>query len=294
MNIQMIKEFLALADRLNYQEAAEDMYISLSSLSKHISKLESELNVVLFDRSTHKVQLSEYGKMFYSYAKSISQTYDTCLLSLEKQRKRENNRITICYLPILSQYGLIESLSTFQNTNPDVYLEIIEDPHPLSLLNSEKCDFAFDAEYEPRKTDYNRYLCNIDCLTVVVPANHPFAQKESISVGELRNEKFVLSKKSIPQLVPYFTKLCREAGFEPNFIPYVSYDSAVVKFVKGGMGISVMNMNHIPSSEDNEICIIPLEPSSYFSIYMYYSDKTISSALTNCFLDYYKDRFHKI
>ena len=291
MDIQMIKEFLVLADHLNYQEAAEELYISLSSLSKHITKMEKELTFLLFDRSTHKVQLSPYGKIFYSYAKEIIHSYDNCLEALKSYNSKLRKQITICYMPLLSQYGLIESIASFHRTNPQIEMHIFEDSNPINVLNAKKCDVAFSAEYESSKTDFRRYLCNIDCLAAVVPNGHRFAEKESINIEDLRGEHLILCRKSVPLLGPYLSKLCHEAGFEPEISSYVSYDSTVVKFVTEGLGISVMNMNHIPSTRKNEICILPLYPSINLNIYMYCANNPDNADEMEKFIDYYKDRF---
>ena len=69
MEIEYIKEFVVLAETENYLEAAESLFISQSTLSKHIKIIEKELDVQLFDRTTRKVHLNKYGKMFLKYAK---------------------------------------------------------------------------------------------------------------------------------------------------------------------------------------------------------------------------------
>ena len=68
MEIEYIKEFVVLAETENYLEAAESLFISQSTLSKHIKIIEKELDVQLFDRTTRKVHLNKYRKMFLKYA----------------------------------------------------------------------------------------------------------------------------------------------------------------------------------------------------------------------------------
>ena len=63
-----IREFVFLANINNFQEAADALYISQSTLSRHIQSLENELQNKLFDRTTRSVQLSEFGKFFLPYA----------------------------------------------------------------------------------------------------------------------------------------------------------------------------------------------------------------------------------
>ena len=76
MTIAQIKYFLAILEYSNFSNAAEEMYISQSSLSKQIKSLENELGITLFARSNNKVSLSPGGKLFYKYAKIISENYE--------------------------------------------------------------------------------------------------------------------------------------------------------------------------------------------------------------------------
>ena len=66
-----VKEFIALTKTENYLEAAENLFTSQSSLSKHIKSLEAELGTTLFDRTTRQVKLNEAGKVFLKYAQQL-------------------------------------------------------------------------------------------------------------------------------------------------------------------------------------------------------------------------------
>jgi len=61
MEISQLKEFVVLAETGNFLEAADLLYSSASSLSKHIKSMETELGVLLFERTTRKVKISKYG-----------------------------------------------------------------------------------------------------------------------------------------------------------------------------------------------------------------------------------------
>lgn len=71
MRVEYLNEFLELAHTENYQEAAENLFISQATLSKHIQALETEFNLTLFDRTTRSVHLSEDGKFLLQYATKI-------------------------------------------------------------------------------------------------------------------------------------------------------------------------------------------------------------------------------
>ena len=85
MNTSQLKNFISVAQTLNYSETAKSAYISQPALTKQINKLESELGVKLFDRSKHGVSLTYAGEEFYKYAVDI----------LDSIRQAENRMYSI-------------------------------------------------------------------------------------------------------------------------------------------------------------------------------------------------------
>jgi len=91
MEINYLKEFVILSQTGNFLEAADVLYSSQSALSKHIKRMEKELGVPLFDRTTRKVSISKYGQLLLPYAKQIvelQEKYTTVIISnLENDRE---------------------------------------------------------------------------------------------------------------------------------------------------------------------------------------------------------------
>ena len=91
MNIDYLKEFVVLADTGNFSRAADALFLSQSSLSKHIKAMEQELAIPLFRRTTRRLELTEDGMSFLTYARQISRLqyeYETALChSRERERK---------------------------------------------------------------------------------------------------------------------------------------------------------------------------------------------------------------
>ena len=91
MEISVLQEFVSLVETCSFQETAAIMNVSQSALTKHIHKLEEELNLSLFDRSTRNVKLNDFSKDFYPYAKHIIQLHQEALSSLN-ELKNQNKR----------------------------------------------------------------------------------------------------------------------------------------------------------------------------------------------------------
>ncbi len=85
MDIYQMKYVVALAKHRNFTLAAESCFISQSSLSQHISKLEKELGVKLFDRTTRTIRITEAGRAYVEMARAGALTEDmyTCFFTSE-------------------------------------------------------------------------------------------------------------------------------------------------------------------------------------------------------------------
>jgi LysR family transcriptional activator of glutamate synthase operon len=71
VKLSYIKEFITLAETRKYRVAAKKLSISQASLSKHIKHVEWELGIPLFNRTTRKMELSEFGALMLPHARQI-------------------------------------------------------------------------------------------------------------------------------------------------------------------------------------------------------------------------------
>ena len=76
MTFDQIQYFIAIAECNTYFDAAEELNISQSALSKQIIKLEKELGVALLDRSRRKASLTPAGETFYQDALALRRQYE--------------------------------------------------------------------------------------------------------------------------------------------------------------------------------------------------------------------------
>lgn len=265
-----LKEFINLYQTCNYQETAENMNVSSSSLSKHISKLEEECGVPLFDRTTRSVVPNEYGTLFLEYAKQIVELEEKSLTALKAQLKKKSGGLTIGYIPVMTEYELLEVLLAFMKKYPEIQVNTVVGNRCSELFESEHCDFVFFDDYSQCDLRLNHFLCKEDNLVVILPLDHPLAGEEAISIDQLRGERFIMHASTQTLMCRdslAVCKLCEEAGFEPNIFLTSSHISTIMKLVRNGAGISVLNRYQCPLPLSSDVAIIDLESAEPFYIY---------------------------
>lgn len=253
MNISFFREFTVLAEEKNYMEAAERLYMNQSTLSKHIKTMESELGVSLFDRSTRRVELTEYGKALLPYAQSITRCEFEYSSLLRQIQNREKGMMTLGSIPPMAQYGIVGLLAAFQNEYPDSHVTILEEDSQnlVNLLREKKCELIFLREskldFEKNFLDDNA-LVRIpfvqDRLIALLPSGHPLAQKEQITLRELKDENFCLIKEGT-LLYEMCVNACQASGFIPN-ITFTSHRiDSILDMVSAGDHVALLTNLHV-------------------------------------------------
>ena len=215
--------------------------------------MESELGVPLFDRSTRRVELTEYGKALLPYARSITRSEFEYSSLLMQMQNREKGIMTLGTIPPMAQYGIIGLLAAFQNEYPDSHVAILEEDSQnlLPLLQDKKCELIFLRE---SKLDFEKnfledqQLIRIpfvhDHLIALLPSSHPLAGKKQVTLRELKDEHFCLIKEGT-LLYEMSVNACQASGFIPN-ISFTSHRiEGILDMVSSGNHIALLTNLHV-------------------------------------------------
>lgn len=290
MDISVLTEFVSLVETCSFQETAARMNISQSALTKHIHKLEEELGIILFDRSQRNVKINEYSRRFYPFACQIVQTYQDSLVSLKELQDQDKSRFVVAYNPVVAQYGLVDTFADFIRQYREHDMITKETYHCMDLLKNQKCDFAFVGETESEGSSFSKMIYQSDRLAIVVRDDHPLADRQTVSLEQLKDEKFIIHSSSTG--TPHdetqkFMDLCAENNFEPEIVAESKFTSTMIRYVGMGRGVAVLNRKHIPKDVDN-VKIIDFYPAVESYIYLLYP-RRMTSPCASDFLHFMLD-----
>lgn len=289
MDINYVKEFIVLAEVGNYSEAADQLYISQPSLSRHIQALEEELGSALFTRTTRRVSLNEFGHTFLPYAKKISQLQYEYSVALTSKLQDISGTVTIGSLPTMSQYGITELLARFHKDNPNLSLSIVEaDSNTLTdMLWHGKCDFAFIRDYGNIPSGFVKIPYTIDSIAAVLPLHHPLANSEQITLNQIRNEDFLLLG---PNTLMYDLCLsaCKSFGFHPNVKFVGSRAESMISLVACDIGVALLTKRPAQFFASDQVKIVDVLPSICTSIDLVYNREIKMTVVARHFLNWVK------
>jgi len=259
MEIRQIKYFLSIVDTGSFSAAADEHFISQSSLSKVINALEKELDVSLFDRSKRKVILTEAGDAFLKHARVLVAYYKAMIVELDGY-KSTTDSFSIAAIPILTQYGITTSLARFRDLHPTIHfsLEEIDGLNILPALDEHRFDLAFTRHNYLKQDLYKSLEICKDKLLVVVSKNNRYANRSSISIKELSSDNFIVFDR-VTDMYRLIMDECGKAGFEPTIFYSSHRKVSVFGLVGTNIGLALIPVKIYEYHQQPDITAIPLE-----------------------------------
>ncbi|EFM09709.1 transcriptional regulator, LysR family [Paenibacillus curdlanolyticus YK9] len=239
MELRQLQYVIQIAKEKNFSRAAEKLHIAQPSLSQQLSKLEKEIGVLLFRRTTNSVELTHAGAVFVHKAQTILDASEQLKQEMEDMAHMRKGRLVVGSLPITGSHVLPLVLPVFGSQYPEIEVVLIEDSSSkleqltasgetdISLLSLPLSDPAL--AWEPL---IKEEIC------LAVPERHSLAQHVGpVDLDELRSEPFIVLKKGqgFRQIT---VDLCEQAGFSPNIVFESSNIETIQSLVAAGMGIA--------------------------------------------------------
>ena len=260
MTFEQLQCFIASVEEKTFLDAAHSLYISQSSLSKQIMKLEQELGVMLWDRSRRKAGLTDAGNIFYQDALILLKQYSQARNRLDRFRTESQLTLSVGTLPILTQYQLTPGFRDFQAAHPGIRLSLHEVEEPELMEGFEKgiYDLVIGREAMFYGANCQTQLIAGDQLAAVLDSSHPLAFRSSLCLEELKDEDFIFMNP-YTSIYNLCVIRCREAGFSPRILRTARVES-ILSAVLIGEGISLLAGNSVRIFKPEHIAVIPLTP----------------------------------
>jgi DNA-binding transcriptional LysR family regulator len=197
MDIEMMREFVRLAETLNFTKTAKEFYISQSTLSRHLSAMESELGSTLLLRSTHEVELTEAGKVAYRHLKGIAESYDEMGREVTDVTVGTTGSFTLGFLYYGGMSYMRDGLERFSVACPNVRIRFLsQQPYQVfeSLLSGEE-DIGFVFRSPGMDEREWEFVPVHDCKPYAFCRDDdPLAAKPAADYSDLEGRKIVLTE----------------------------------------------------------------------------------------------------
>lgn len=216
MEVRQLRYVVTLAEELHFGRAAAREHIVQSALSQQIRRLEREVGVPLFSRTTHRVTVTPAGALFLVEARRILAHLDRAVEAARALTPPAS--VLRVGLGDPSFDSMPQVLETLQAQLPDVEIHRLEAgvPEQCRLLAAGRLDIGIGrASLVPEGVAME--LIRLDRVGVMVASAHPYAVRPVLPVRCLRDEQILLAEADrSPEYNAFVVDLCRSAGFTPN------------------------------------------------------------------------------
>ena len=225
MTTEYLREFILLAETGNYTAAAEPLFTSEATLSRHIMALEKELGTELFKRMPRSIRLTEAGTVFMPYARQIVAEEDLCRISVEQRAGRGKAALSIGFDEALASFGVIDAITRFGRKFPESSPQLFGGG-TFTLreqVNAGVIQLAFVLDTPADRMPSLRYQeWRRDTLALLLPASHELASSESVALSRLSGHDLLL-----PQQPSAMYELCVQALASAGVQPVSSASAAL-------------------------------------------------------------------
>lgn len=242
MDLRRLRYFVAVAEERHFGRAAERLFIAQPALSQQIKALEAELGVVLFSRSTRRVELTPAGARLHQRAGEILNLMDSAIDETRRVHAGEAGVIRLGFIGSAT-YGLMPALSrSLQAELPLLQVELkgeMLSPEVEKALAEGRLDLGVLRPFDPPDGIQVRTLRS-EPLVAAVPVDHPAAALDAVTLASLASERFVNYPRQGSTMADAVASACAEAGFEPLVRMEVRETAALVSFVAAGLGVALV------------------------------------------------------
>lgn len=249
MELRHLRYFVAVAEELHFNRAAERLHIAQPPLSQQIKQLETELGVALFHRRTKRqVQLTEAGQVLLQAAYPILAQLEQAIYDTQRAGRGETGTLTIGFTSSAVYDVLPTILHQFRHHFPQVELVLQEltTTQQEEALHNQRIDIGFC--HPPLKDDRLQSESILkESLVVVLPESHPLATETIISMDSLADESFILFPRHLgPGLYDQIVSFCKQVNFSPKVMQEAIQMQTIIGLISAEMGVAL-----VPASLQN-------------------------------------------
>jgi DNA-binding transcriptional LysR family regulator len=242
MELRHLRTIAAVARHRSLTKAGEELFLTQSAVSQQIRRLEHELGVEVFRRTSRSVELTPEGRVILGYAERVVAEVDGLHLELEELTGLLRGELRIGGMYPTGVYDLAEVLADFRAEHPGVSIHMNEGTQDelLTMLRADELDCVFTAVDPDRiGEEFAATLIWQDEFVVAMPVGHRLTGHEHVTLDELADEDLITYREN-SALRGRLERKLSERELEPRNAFICTEMGAVRALASKGMGVAVM------------------------------------------------------
>jgi DNA-binding transcriptional LysR family regulator len=241
VELRQLYYFVALAEDLHFRRAAERQHIAQPAFSGQIRRLERELGVRLFDRTSHYVRLTGAGRLFLHEVRQALTQVERAVEVAERAGRGELGHVVIGFIGPAANELTPLILRAFPARYPNVGVELREFDFrdPSAGLTSSQVDVAFMRPPVEGQDDLELETLLEEPRVAIMASDHHLAEERLVSITRLVEEPFVVGPASTGIWRDYWLVTEHRGGVPPRLGPETNTIEEWLETIAAGRGVSL-------------------------------------------------------
>ncbi|WP_328634934.1 LysR substrate-binding domain-containing protein [Streptomyces sp. NBC_00356] len=257
MELRHLRYFAAVAETRHFGKAAQALHMAQPPLSQAIRRLETELDVELFTRTTRQVSLTGAGEVFRTDVERILTSVDEAVARVGRFATGVEGVLRVG-LTGSASYRQLPSLARLvkqemPHVRMEVHTEMLTPAQELGLIER-RLDVGVLRPPIRQEGIAHRLIAD-EPLIAAVPEGHRLADAQDIRVEQLRHEDFIMYGATLGSVVnDAVVRSCLASGFYPHRAYEVTETSAALALVAAGLGVAVLPASIRSAPREGVVC----------------------------------------
>lgn len=242
VELRQLEYFMAVAEELHFGRAAARLHISQPPLTVHIKRLEEELGVSLFDRTSRRVSLTSEGTRFRDLIRPILQDLEEAVEDIREIKAGRRGRVRVGFVSSASYELVPASVRDMRLQHPGIHLDLqpMATGEQVEALLENRLDIGIMRD-APLQSGLQFSTLLTEQLVAVLPSNHALAKEDEISSEDLIQMPLVLFPfQSMPGYVTNIMEIFHHLGRSPRIVQRAVNQENVMGLVAAGVGASIL------------------------------------------------------
>ena len=242
--LHQLRLFEAVARRLSFTRAAEELFLTQPTVSMQIKQLAKDVGLPLFEQIGKKISLTEPGRELYETTREMFESWSRFEMRVADLRGMKQGQLRIA-IGSSAEYFIPDLIGAFLAQYPevDVRLEIANREKLLERVEANLDDLYITVS-PPEAAGIERIPYVDNPLVVIAPKTHPLAGKKGIPIASLSNERFI-ARENGSSTHMRISRFMAERGLQLNIRMAFGSNEAIKHAVAAGLGIAIVSRHAV-------------------------------------------------
>ncbi len=221
------------------QAAADNLAMTSSAVSQHMTALQKQTGLDLFDRVGRGIVPTAAAEALLAHSDDAMNQWTRLDSLVDDLREGRSGRLVLGYFASAGAAWLPSVVSRLSREMPDLVVELV-----LTELNARSSlpdiDVTMDGTENARRPGYRKIPLADDPFVLAVPQGHPLATRRELALIDLKGERWVTNDYLSSPGHRLVAAACSARGFTPRYAVQAQDHYSAIAFVAAGVGITLL------------------------------------------------------